>query len=403
MIQLDLPLNDIVVPPGRRELRGLDLIIASINDVGLINPITVTEDRRLVAGYHRLEACRRLGWPTITVTVIALPQLDTELAEIDENLVRNDLTVLERSEHLLRRKELYEARHPETRAYSPERQRRRRRQEPDEIISPGFSEDTAARIGFSQRTIQHEVQIAARLDGDVRDMLRPTPVADRKVDLLALAKMEPKRQLAVARRLAEGDTRTAREVGRALDRDTQLAAIREYRPPAGRFSLIVADPPWRYECRVDDGTHRGTIPYPSMSVEEICSLELPADDDCILWLWTTNAFLPDAFRVLTAWGFAHKTMLTWVKNRMGVGNWLRGQTEHCLLATKGHPLVHLTNQSTVLHAAVREHSRKPEEFYELVESLCPAQPRLELFARGERPGWTCAGAEVRRFTAEQAS
>ena len=93
-----------------------------------------------------------------------------------------------------------------------------------------------------------------------------------------------------------------------------------------------------------------------------------------------------------------KTILTWVKNRVGVGNWLRGQTEPCLLAVRGNPVVTLTNQSTVLQAPVREHSRKPEEFYALVEGLCPATSRLELFAREQRDGWACAGAEVDKFS-----
>ena len=134
-----------------------------------------------------------------------------------------------------------------------------------------------------------------------------------------------------------------------------------------------------------------------MTIEAICDFDIHADDDCVLWLWTTNAFMRPAFDVLDAWGFEEKTILTWVKSRMGVGNWLRGQTEHCILAVQGSPIVTLSNQSTSLHAPVREHSRKPDEFYQLVEGLCPAKPRLELFAREERPGWTCGGAEVTMF------
>lgn len=136
-----------------------------------------------------------------------------------------------------------------------------------------------------------------------------------------------------------------------------------------------------------------------MSIGEIGALKVPADENCILWLWTTNAFMRQAYQVLDAWGFRDKTILTWVKKRIGVGNWLRGQTEHCILAVKGKPIVRLTNQSTVLHAPSREHSRKPEEFYRLVEELCPARVRLELFAREARKGWTSAGAEVARFQA----
>jgi N6-adenosine-specific RNA methylase IME4 len=124
-----------------------------------------------------------------------------------------------------------------------------------------------------------------------------------------------------------------------------------------------------------------------------------AHDEAVLWLWTTNSHMRDAFSVLDAWGFRHRTILTWAKDRMGTGDWLRGQTEHCLMAVRGRPTVTLSNRTTLLQAPMREHSRKPDEFYALVESLCPAplNGRLELFARETRPGWVAAGAEVGKF------
>jgi N6-adenosine-specific RNA methylase IME4 len=89
-------------------------------------------------------------------------------------------------------------------------------------------------------------------------------------------------------------------------------------------------------------------------------------------------------------------MITWGKQRCGTGSWLRGQTEHCLLFSRGKPVLTLTTQSTLLLAPGREHSRKPDEFYALVASLCPGR-RLELFARERRRGWTSWGAETDRF------
>ena len=165
--------------------------------------------------------------------------------------------------------------------------------------------------------------------------------------------------------------------------------------PAGPFRVIVADPPWPYEKRKDDGSSRGQLDYPTMTIGEICALPVAAaaHQDCILWLWTTNAFLREAFRVLDAWGFREKTMLTWAKGKMGCGDWLRGQTEHCLLAIRGKPIVTLKNQTTLLVGAVKEHSRKPQEFYDLVEALCPGS-KLEMFSRVERRGWQAWGAET---------
>ncbi len=166
-------------------------------------------------------------------------------------------------------------------------------------------------------------------------------------------------------------------------------------PPEGPFRVIVIDPPWKYGARAEDPSHRARNPYPDMELEAIQALPVAAlaHADCVLWLWTTNAFLRQSFDLLDAWGFENKTVLTWVKNRMGLGDWLRGRTEHCLMAVRGKPVVTLTNQTTALDAPLREHSRKPDEFYSLVDALCPGN-KLEMFAREAREGWQAWGAEL---------
>jgi N6-adenosine-specific RNA methylase IME4 len=144
--------------------------------------------------------------------------------------------------------------------------------------------------------------------------------------------------------------------------------------------------------------------YPTMTIEQIKAMPVIelADDDAILWLWTTNAHLRLAFDVVDAWGFEYKALLTWVKDRMGTGEWLRGQTEHCLLASRGEPVFIHGTQSTVLEAARREHSRKPEEFYTLVETTC-AGGKLELFSRERRNGWQTYGNDVEKFDSSSAA
>jgi N6-adenosine-specific RNA methylase IME4 len=141
-----------------------------------------------------------------------------------------------------------------------------------------------------------------------------------------------------------------------------------------------------------------------MSIGQICALDVAsiAHADCVLWLWTTNHHIRQAFEVLDAWGFQHKTILTWAKDRMGYGDWLRGQTEHCLMAVRGKPAHQLTNQTTLLRASVRDHSRKPEAFYELVEALCPAPLYCSLFSREQRDRWDMHGDEIPKEEAEAA-
>lgn len=169
--------------------------------------------------------------------------------------------------------------------------------------------------------------------------------------------------------------------------------------PEGPFDVLVADPPWQYDKRDGDATSRGHLDYPSMTVDEICAAapRSLAGADALLWLWTTNAHILEAGRVLDAWGFEHKTVLTWDKGRMGLGDWLRGQTEHCILAVRGRPVFVGGTFTTLLRGEVREHSRKPESFYELVEATSPGT-KLELFSRAARPGWAAWGAEVQKFT-----
>lgn len=179
---------------------------------------------------------------------------------------------------------------------------------------------------------------------------------------------------------------------------TEKIALEPAPLPTGPFRTIVADPPWPYETRNEDPSHRGVTPYPPMSIETICMLGIEdlAAPDAVLWLWTTNAFMDEAFDVAKAWGFTQKTILTWCKPKMGAGNWLRNQTEHCLVAVRGKPTVTLTNQTTIIQGPVREHSRKPETFYVLVESLCPGS-KVELYAREPREGWARWGAESEKF------
>ena len=143
--------------------------------------------------------------------------------------------------------------------------------------------------------------------------------------------------------------------------------------PTGPFQVIVADPPWQY----DSGN---SLPYPTMPLEDIKAMPVReiADENAILWLWTTNAHLPVAFDVVAAWGFEYKTLLTWVKDRMGTGEWLRGQTEHCMLAARGKPVF--------LHGIIAP-------FWKRRAGSTRASPRNSMPSwRGSAPaaGWSCS-------------
>jgi ParB family chromosome partitioning protein len=194
----------IVIPGGRRPARNVDELAESINHNGLLTPIAVTEGLRLVAGLHRIEACKALGWREIPALVLKGDALLAQLAELDENLVRTELTALERAEHLARRKAIYEALHPETR-HGHHRNRPNRQAEgkvaesaplpqPDGDPVPSFVADTMAKTQQSERAIQQDVRIANSIPEFLRNQIRDSPLADRKTDLLRVAGLTPGQQ-----------------------------------------------------------------------------------------------------------------------------------------------------------------------------------------------------------------
>ena len=144
--------------------------------------------------------------------------------------------------------------------------------------------------------------------------------------------------------------------------------------------------------------------YPTMSISELCALPVAdlAAKDSALFLWATFPQLPEALRLIQAWGFTYKSVaFVWLKqNRKspgwfyGLGFWTRGNAEVCLLATRGHPKRQAANVHQFIISPVREHSRKPEEAREKIVALMGDLPRVELFARQSPPGWDVWGNEV---------
>lgn len=162
-----------------------------------------------------------------------------------------------------------------------------------------------------------------------------------------------------------------------------------------KFGTIYADPPWQYG---NQGTRASTDNhYPTMTVDAICNLPIAdlAADKSHLHLWTTNAFLFDAKRVLDAWGFAYKSLFVWVKPQMGIGNYWRVSHEIMLLGVRGGLTFADHAQMSWLEAKRTAHSRKPERVRGMIEKVSPG-PRLELFGRRTVHGWTVWGNQVER-------
>jgi N6-adenosine-specific RNA methylase IME4 len=164
----------------------------------------------------------------------------------------------------------------------------------------------------------------------------------------------------------------------------------------GLYDIISIDPPWNYGREYDPENSRVANPYPEMTVEEIKAINLPFTDNAIIFLWATHKFLPDSFEILKHWGFEYKATLVWNKEKMGVGAWFRMQCEFCLFAIKGKPIFHNTTERDIIIESRREHSRKPDVFFEMVNKICVGR-KLEYFGREKREGWDIFGNDINKF------
>jgi N6-adenosine-specific RNA methylase IME4 len=162
-----------------------------------------------------------------------------------------------------------------------------------------------------------------------------------------------------------------------------------------KYKTILADPAWN--IGQIGGSHGAIRHYDLMTVEEIKAMPVAdlAETDAHCWLWVTNATLRHGYDVLEAWGFTPRSILTWCKPRIALGNYLRNATEHLLLGTRGNAPVEFKGQATWTFAPLQDHSHKPEEQYAIIERIS-RPPYLELFARRRptNPEWDVWGNEI---------
>lgn len=186
--------------------------------------------------------------------------------------------------------------------------------------------------------------------------------------------------------------------GERAQRDETLSRVpTEW--PAGKFPIVYADPPWRYENPPMGDTGRSIENhYPTMALEEICAL--PVDrvlaDNALLFMWATSPKLAECMEVLNAWGFTYRTSMVWVKNKIGMGYYARNRHELLLIAKRGEfaPPEPANRPDSVIEAPRLQHSAKPVIVYDLIEGMYPDFPKVELFARDRREGWEAWGNQA---------
>jgi N6-adenosine-specific RNA methylase IME4/ParB-like chromosome segregation protein Spo0J len=361
-----------------------DELVADIREHGLHEPIVVFEDK-ILDGRNRYRACDAAGVePTFTVYsgddpvsyVVSLNLRRRHLSESQRAMVAAKLATLKDGQ----RADLVEGL-PIGRA--------------SEMLNVG--ERSVARAREVQEHGAPEL-IHAVEQGSVS--------VSAAADVATLSAQEQREIVARGEReilRAAQDIRARKAEIRRAERIERLAATCNQSAPFPsdrRYAVLYADPPWHFNVYNEEsgiesaaGNH-----YSTMSLEEICALPVLslASPDAALFMWTTVPHLRESFDVLVAWGFEYKTNIVWVKDKIGLGYFVRNQHELLLVATRGDmPSPSPANRPpSVISASRREHSRKPDEAYALIERMYPDLPKIELFARQARPGWAAWGNEV---------
>ena len=345
----------------RQEPGDLDSLAASIDRWGLLQPVLISPDNSLGDGWRRCEAWKLLGKESVPIPAYIhdFARIASMDIEIEANLRRKPFSWAEKVA-------IYQAVKPRIEAEAQQRRNarlRRGQQSPDqETFLDGAMGQTRDRVAAycgetSGRTLEKAVAVIESGDPDLIARLNKTGRVDA--------------------------------VYRLLQTRQDAERIRQELPPlpTGPFRVIVLDPPWQFDK--DAWRFSRSAPrYTTMTIEEIKQVDVPglAHEDCILWLWTTNTHMADAMELVKHWDFRQKTILTWVKDNMGVGEWLRGQTEHCILAVRGKPIKTLTNQTTALHAPEAVIPRSPRNFIDSSSRFALAPKSSYLPGRNERIG-----------------
>ncbi|NWJ24754.1 MT-A70 family methyltransferase [Rhizobium sp. RM] len=403
-------ISSIVV--GKR-LRTLDedkvaALMASIPEHGLRNPVSVygneaDETVELSAGEHRLEAMRRLGRETIPCVHYQGDALDRELWEIDENLIRSDLTPADRALFVFRRKEIYLLKHPET-ANGGDRRSDRQLGELKSTDAKRFTAATAEATGQSERAVQRDAERGEKVCERALRMLSGTPL-NTGATLDRLKRLSPEEQVVWIdgslreRRRVQDEAKQIRtetmKINRTVRNEIVSAIASKGRTSVGEmpraaFPVGYVDAPWQQEAWSDvTGQDKGLL-YPSMPLEEIMALcageRSPFTPDAVLFFWVPMNRIDDGIAVMRAWGFEFVTAIVWDKVDIGMGRWVRDRAELLLIGKRGKISLapEMGTQPPSLYAEKKtEHSRKPVWFAEQIDRLYPSLPKLEMFQRKE--------------------
>jgi N6-adenosine-specific RNA methylase IME4 len=358
-----------------------EALAADIAANGLREPITLHKDGRVLDGRNRARACEIAG---VIARFATYEGDDTVGFVISANLKRRHLN--------------YDQRVAVAVKIANMRQGERMDLQPSANLQKVSQADAAKMVGVSTRSVAsgHKVYtsgapslVHAFEQGRVA-VSRAAEIADLDPEIQDMLAELPEKDIIDNHERLKRDARRADSFHHIMAETPSM--------PEARFPVVYADPPWRFGFWSRDTANR--MPdehYATMELPAIKALNVPAADNAILFLWATAPMLMEALDVMMTWGFAYKSNIVWAKDRIGTGYWTRNKHEHLLIATRGDIPAPApgTQWPSVIEAPVRDHSRKPDEAYEIIETYFPTLPKIELFARGPaRPGWVVWGNEA---------
>lgn len=347
-----IKLTEIKETQPRRDHGSIEDLKQSIKEVGLINPITINQNKKLIAGRRRYQAVKELGWEEVEYRILNSENelFDFKVA-IEENLKRKPLTDLENANAI---------------------------KEYDELKRKLEGEKLAGGKGGVRHTM-----------ADGRGWTQEQTAKDLGISRQAVSKA-----IDIAKAVEEKPELARLRSGEKILREQKREKLKIQPLPNNKYRVIYADPPWQFN---NTGfPESAEAHYPTMPTDKIClmPIEKLCTKETVLFLWATNAMLEDALRVIKEWGFKYKSNLVWIKDRgPSIGWFVQSRHELLLIATKEGNIHPNFKPISWFKAEVTKHSKKPETMYGLIEKMYSG-PYIELFARNTHRNWDNYGNEI---------
>lgn len=403
-IVIDNEFKNLIPPLTPEEFAGLK---QSLMSEGCRDPLVLWGDI-LIDGHNRYDICTRKNIPFTTVKKEFASREDAILWMIDNQEARRNLTAYARGVLEERRIAILQKQAKANQAAaggdkkSEECKRTafceitksdsasgKRESSCDKPSKIDVTKELAKRIGTGEQTASRILTLNKRIAQAIEE---EKPIAGRKPEELKAQLISGNVSINEAYQAVKKEERQ-----QLIQKQVEEIEQGNIEKPTGLFDVISIDPPWNYGTSFDAAGRRVANPYPEMSQEQLKNLEIPAKENCVMFLWTTQKFIWDAKELLDAWGFTYRAMLVWDKEKIGMGDFIRMQCEFCLIGIKGKPVFRDEHGiRDIIREPRREHSRKPDAFYQLVNSLCVGD-KLDFFSREHREGWSCYGNDTEKF------